>query len=179
MPTPDDAFYQQIVAAAAEAATRVAMNFVKEHLERHEKKNNVVVVGNKENCTGEMEQNADDTKKMEAICTKLAIPIDALSGTFREGRTRGKRVLKVCFKDRQVTARRTFLTNATRLMREESQCQGLRFQPIARRDMTEKEREQDRKLRGELRDRRAAGELNLIIRNGEIITRPTRERQGN
>jgi hypothetical protein len=41
-------------------------------------------------------------------------------------------------------------------------------------DLTPSEREKEKKLRQELRERRDAGERNLIIRSSQIVTRATK-----
>lgn len=43
-------------------------------------------------------------------------------------------------------------------------------------DKTKQQREEEKKLRGELKTRREAGDTNLIIRNYKIIPKPTQTR---
>lgn len=174
-----EAFFQRIVIAATDAATKAVMDFVKEDAEKREKKNNLVVVGFPDVEKDEPSQNVFDKAEMGKICEKLDIPKDSIVSTFREGRTAGNRILKVCFADRRVSERRMFLARATGLIREHDNCKGKKFRPFVRPDMTASERERDYKLRQELRTRRENGELDLIIRNGNIVARPGGFAKGN
>ncbi len=68
-------------------------------------------------------------------------------------------------------ARHKFLVGANDILKEDLSFSRLKFTPFVRIDLTYKQRQQDALLRKELKDRREAGERNLIIRKGEIVER--------
>ena len=166
-----EATIQRLVDGAAAAATKAVMSFVHENLEKEKRKDNLVIVGLPDQEPDEMAQRKYDTEKIEGYCEKLGIPKDAVQSTYREGRQKGKTVLKVAFKDRFVTERRLLLSNGTNLMRSDPDLQSLRFRPFIRPDLTIQEREKDRELRNVLKERREKGEHNLVIRGGRIVPR--------
>jgi hypothetical protein len=91
---------------------------------------------------------------------------------FREGRKSAgrSRIVKVCFKERQVSERREFLFRGTQVLRQDQANLDQGFKPFVRRDMTSKEREQDFQLRQELK-RRRVDEPDLVIRKGQIVSK--------
>lgn len=171
----DEAFFQRIVKeasdSATQAATKAVLDFMKEENEKREKKNNLVVVGFSDQEKDEPAQNAFDLQEMKKICQELSIPDDSIVSTFREGRIKGKRIMKVCFADRRVSERRMFLSGAGGLIRDHDICKGNKFRAFDRPDLTAAERERDFHLRKELSARRDNGEKNLVIRNGKIVER--------
>lgn len=166
------AMLAQISKDTIEIATKTAMEVVQEFWEKKEKKNNLVVVGFPDKKDSEKEQNAHDRKVVSDICENLGVDPKSVVSTFREGRVPGKRIMKVCFGDRQVSERRTFLAKASDLIRALPECKSQHFRAFVRPDLTAKQREADYQLRGELKRRRDSGEQNLVIRNGRIIVKP-------
>jgi len=161
----------EATAAATKAATTAVMDFMKDHLEKEGKKNNLVIVGFPVEKSDQMAQRALDDKKVGDVCQKLGIPQESIQSTFREGRDPSKSVLKVCFKDRFVTERRMFLFQGTRALKDTG-ILGPDSRAYVRADLTWKERQADIALRAELRKRREVpGAPDLVIRNGRIVPR--------
>lgn len=169
-----DVDYGKMVKAATEAAIKAVLEYMDEKLEERfekaHKKDNLVIVGLPDLEKTEADQNRADRKAVGEICDTLDIPRAAIASTFREGKETGKRILKVCFGDRMVSERRTFLSKATPLIRDRPECNGRSFKAFVRRDLTAKERETDYKLRCELRSARALHpDKYLKIYQGKIV----------
>lgn len=164
-----------IVTAATEAATKAVMNMTEDLLEKREKRHNLVVVGLPENETSEQQQETADLRKMKDYCTQMRVPPESIKCTFRDGprksNTTKPRIMKICFHEGKGHYRTTFLKNANGLLKADEDLRGLRFTPFVRRDLTYRERQEDRALRDLLKTRKDNGETDLIIRNGKIIKR--------
>lgn len=167
---------ERIVQTATEAATKAAVQAVEDLFEKKEKKLNLVIVGLPEKEDSDMDQNAVDLSLVHSVCEEFEIPVDAVSTTFRDGMRarlpggrKKNRIMKVCFESGQ--HRQTFLRNATTFLRRPDKFGREFFKPFVRKDMSFLERQQDRALREELKARKASGEANIFIRNGEIVHR--------
>lgn len=166
----------EITKVATEAAVAAVKESVKEIVsemfEKQGKKNNLVIVGWPEKENSDQEQEKADLSKIEDYCSKLEISPDSIQSHFRDGAKRpgGSRILKLCFKDRHVSARRRFLFNGSRLMKGDKDFDGTKFRPFVREDRTWNERQLDKELRDEVKKRNENGE-NLMIRNFKIVPR--------
>jgi hypothetical protein len=132
-----------------------------EAVEMEGKKLNLVVIG--------LPESADrdgDSNVIGQFCEKLNVDAADIVDTFRDGRTTGgkPRIMKVRFKNAQ--SRRCFLTRFREVRDAVPNAQRAWIRP----DLTYQQRLRDRELRDELHRRRDAGEANIKIRNGEIVS---------
>ena len=167
--------FNTMMKKATEIGMRKAMEVFEEMWEKREKKNNLVVVGFPEREVSEMEQDRSHLDAVKNVCKELDIPEDSVISTFGDGKkvSGRSRIMKVCFKERPVSARRLMLTRGTAILRELPNVSNLQRKPYIRIDMTFKERELDRKLQDDLRAKRNQEPgKQWIIRNFEIIERP-------
>lgn len=164
----------QVVLAASQAASETIM----EQMELKEKKSNLVCVGWKEDTTlaWDNEQNERDRVIIDRLCDQLRIKKELVVKNFRDGpkhyhgsHDRKDRIMKVVFSDS--TARQMFLTGASSLMAGDAEVKNGKFRAFVRPDQTAKQRKVDRDLRIELKARKDAGELDIYIRRGEIMSR--------
>ena len=168
---------ERIISVATQAATKAAIEatvgIFEEMLEKRDKKRNLVIVGVPEIANAsKKDQVQADLKKVQEYCGKLNIDEGAIQKTFREGKKKGFRIMKVCFEQGCSAERMDFLKKAKKVcMERDEEFQNLKFKPFVRMDMTFRERQADAKLREELKRRRDDGE-NVIIRGGKIIPRP-------
>jgi hypothetical protein len=143
----------RMLAGAREAAV--------EALELESKKLNLVVIG-----LPEKDANADG-EVIKQFCDKMSIDAGDVADTFRDGRANNggrPRIMKVKFKNAQ--SRRKFLTG----FRSTRDTVPNADRAWVRPDLTYQQRVKDRELRDELHRRREAGEANIKIRRGEIVS---------
>jgi hypothetical protein len=143
----------RMLASAREAAV--------EAVEMEGKKLNLVVIG-----LPESQEPNGDNKILGQFCEKLSVNNDDIVDTFRDGRTTGgrPRIMKVRFKNAH--SRRSFLTRFREVRDAIPNAERAWIRP----DLTYQQRLRDRELRDELHRRRDAGEANIKIRNGEIVS---------
>ncbi len=168
---------QRLIMELVPVITKAVLEAVEEQMERKEKRRNLVLVGLPENRNFDLDedQNCEDKTKLVEICQAVGINEKALVKNFRDGRKNGfdgkrqNRIVKLVFENGD--ARHKFLVGTNDILKEDSSYSRLKFTPFVRIDQTYKQRQQDAQLRKELKDRREAGERNLIIRKGEIVER--------
>lgn len=146
---------------------------VAEALERERKKPNLVVVGAPETDPTSIRSDTD-LSNIHTVCTKLGIPTGDVTDVFRNGvlkegaGPRGmsySRILKVVFSN--PFSRSKFLRGYKR-----SQEAGVSSVSYVRPDLTFIQRQEDKRLRDELFQRRRSNpDLDLVIRNGKIVNR--------
>jgi hypothetical protein len=142
----------KMMAGAREAAV--------EALELESKKLNLVVIGLPES------DAHGDSNVIAQFCSKMNVNANDIADTFRDGRALDgrPRIMKVKFKNSQ--SRRSFLTGFRGARDTVANAQRAWVRP----DLTYQQRVKDRELRAELSRRRDAGEANIKIHRGEIIS---------
>lgn len=167
--------FENIVSATADTVSKSFMN----SLEIKEKQKNLVIVG-----MPEVDDNSDRERVYQmAKYAGIDDPSLAIKTTFRDGRGGKKsrsgapipRIIKVRFANKNY--RKIFLTKGYKELGDD--FSGLYVRP----DLTFEEREADRALKAELRQRKSAtGNENLVIKNGRIVDKTQLQppkRQGN
>ncbi len=168
---------QRLIMELVPVITKAVLEAVEEQMERKEKRRNLVLVGLPENRNFDLDedQNCEDKSKLVEVCQAVGINEKALVKNFRDGRKNGfdgkrqNRIVKLVFENGD--ARHKFLVEANDILKEDNSFARLKFTPFVRIDQTYKQRQLDAQLRKELKDRREAGEHNLIIRKGAIVER--------
>ena len=143
-----------------------------EHMDREKRKANLVIHN-----LPEQEGNslAERSEKDLALFTSMIKDVFKLrvssSRSFRVGKKQENRPRLLIVTLDNPSSKHDILKCAPQL-RNSAEYGNIYITP----DLTQKEREVNRKLREELESRRKAGESNLIIRGGRIISDPARDR---
>ena len=106
------------------------------------------------------------------MASELKLKPGSITGVFRDGPRKpgSSRILKVCWSDRG--DRLSFMKTVRGLQKTNNP----RWEKIwSRPDLTWIQRDNDRKLRFQLNERKANGELDLYIKNGVIHKKGVRE----
>ena len=149
---------------SASAASSAAHSIIDELADRDRRKKNVIIYN-----MPEATDHAADKVSFLALC-KTVFNLDVLvTRVIRLGKRQESkhRPLLVCFAHEDV---KTTVISRSNLLRHHDKFERVFIAP----DRTKFEREKHAKLVNELRERKTKGETNLIIRNGCIITRPSR-----
>ena len=136
---------------------------VREQIERHEKRNNCVIVGLQESPASTL----DDMIK--SMAEQANIPLSAVVDYFRDGRSMGPdrpRITKVKF--HKFSDKLSFLKQSKRF----KELGGPFRNCFVRNDMTYQERMKDRELRMELSQMDDDFRKSHMIRNFKIVNRP-------
>jgi len=151
---------------------RNAVEAVDEYVERERRKCNVIIHNLPEPgevSSGEQLRQKDKEKVCSLISTEFKINDFEVQRTVRLGSHNPSspkpRLLLVELKD--ISTKRQILRQATSL-RKSSTWSNIYISP----DLTPKERAHNKKLREELKSRKDAGEKNIFIKHGRIISRP-------
>ena len=174
-------------AKVSELEAKIELNIEKkiedmldERLEREKKKNNLIIFGvpeapddNKNKQGAERKQY--DIEKLEklndGLCDELNIETSMIDNIYRIGKvsTNTNRPRPICIKLKNASDKYRLLNNAKRLREAQS---GWQKEVYISLDYTKHQRELRKKAMDELKIRRDAGELNLVIRNFKVVTRP-------
>ena len=146
-----------------------ATAIVDEYLDRERRKSNLIIYGLPEptGSTPTERRSYDDANFSSIVNTEFQIDTIEISKSFRLGkRVEGKnRPLLITLMDNNI--RNRILRNAKNLQKSSTYSKVF-ISP----DLSPKERASNKILRQELRRRKEAGEANLIIRRGKIVTKP-------
>lgn len=142
--------------------------------ERREKKRNLVLVGVPEKERDKKDQKAADVELIKGICDQMDVDFEGIGAIFRDGHeNRFGRIMKVCFKQGFAQDRLSFMRKFQEAAKKVPILKALHRPPFARPDLTFAQRNADKLLRDELKERRNNGE-DVIIRKGRIIDRSVR-----
>ena len=146
-----------------------ATAIVDEYLDRKRRKSNLIIYGLPEptGSTPTERRSYDDANFSSIVNTEFQIDTIEISKSFRLAkRVEGKnRPLLITLMDNNI--RNRILRNAKDLQKSSTYSKVF-ISP----DLSPKERASNKILRQELRRRKEAGEANLIIRHGKIVTKP-------
>ncbi|MCG8430646.1 MAG: hypothetical protein MJA29_05705, partial [Candidatus Omnitrophica bacterium] len=161
-PMSDPSLISTIVSQVLETLlpklTEFLSESVQEAVEIQQKKNNIVLVG--------LDERNDAETFVKSTCSKLNIDCSDVAEVFRDGQVpQGGRSRIVKVKFRNLRSRRSFLTG---FLGARSGLPG-GTKVYARPDLTYRQRQKDRKLREELKERRERGE-NVKIAHGSIVS---------
>lgn len=160
-----------------EAAVEKKMSERFEEKEEKEKRKLNIVISNipESKCVSLEERKKEDLESVKKLVAEIApgaedhIEAPLRLGSFKIGQNVRPRLLKVCSKSEP--AKDEIMRNAHKLSRgvkDHSKKVWINH------DLTEKERAAAKSLRDELHSRRNAGEENIAIRRGRIVTLPPR-----
>ena len=148
----------QVLETLLPKLTEFLSESVQEAVEIQQKKNNLVLVG--------LDERNDAETFVKSTCSKLNIDCSDVAEVFRDGQVpQGGRSRIVKVKFRNLRSRRSFLTG---FLGARSGLPG-GTKVYARPDLTYRQRQKDRKLREELKERRERGE-NVKIAHGSIVS---------
>ena len=126
-----------------------------------------------------IERKNDDIEKVRELVEKIVPEAEEVGkllenpvrlGPFRVGTNVRPRLLRITVKSEQTKS--SIMKNAYKLNKGEiDKNEKVYFNH----DLTAKEREAEKLLRDELRERREKGEQDLVIRNGKIVKRMVRQ----
>ena len=149
------------------SATVQVTTIVDEYLDRDRRKSNLVIYGLPESTlASSTERQQQDTKKFcDLVKHEFKISNLDINKSYRLGKYNENNVrpLLVIILDNQA---RSYLLRNAKSLRCSNTYQNVYISP----DLTPKERETNKLLRHELRTRKEAGETNLVIRHGKIIS---------
>ena len=153
-----------------EVVERKLADALEEAKEKEKRKKNLIIVNLKESAKTEIaERKVEDLKEVKKLLSKVAeVGDDDISEPVRLGKVGGNkpRMLKVTIKTEE--KKREILKKAPQLNTNTTQAKDRVF---INPDLTNKEREQERQLRDEKRERERNGEKDLVIRGGRIVKR--------
>ena len=144
------------------------VEFVDEYLNRERRKMNLVVYGLPESsATSSSERHlADSNNFVGLVDSEFKISNLEISKCFRLGKPKNDKPRPLLVMLTDISAKRQILRNA-KLLRNSNSHKRVFISP----DLTQQEREANKKLRNELQCRKQAGETNLIIKHGKIVPR--------
>ena len=151
---------------------------IEEKEEREKRKNNIVLVNIPESIKETAkEREAEDMVAVANLLNKITeVQVNDVSNPVRIGKKREgsekPRLLKITLNSQE--KKRTVLKNYHQL---NENVRDLNRKIFINNDLTPTQREQEHKLRIELRLRKENGEKNLKIRNGKIISEETSDKQ--
>lgn len=138
---------------------------IEEYRERERRKFNLIVHNMAENDAETSEERRQhDHIEMERTLQAIDCGETEIDTVQRLGERRDDKPRIIILKMKKVADKRKILMS-TKKLREDEQRKNMYITP----DMSKKSREHNKKLRTELKERREAGEGNLIIRNGKIM----------
>ena len=142
---------------------------MEEKMEIEKRKKNVVIVNLKESTKTEIEEKRkDDLKAAKNLIGKLvALEEDELIEPIRLGREGGTRPRMLRVTVRGEEKKKEIMRKAPELNKDKAHGDTRIY---INHDFTQKQREKNKTLRNEKQRRTEAGEQNLVIRNGKIVT---------
>lgn len=137
--------------------------------EREARKLNLIIHNMKEPEAETPHERKDlDLKEMENLLESLECDDTEVVDVQRLGQKQENKPRLILLKTKKVAQKRKILMSAKKLRESEEEDKKKIFITP---DMSKEMREQNRKLRQELRERREAGEGDLVIRQGKIVPR--------
>ena len=135
--------------------------------EQEERANNIVFFNLKESQSGDIKaaRQEDLQKATEVLRTIVDIDEEEIEEPVRLGK-KGERPRCLRMKIKNLEKKKEIINKAKKINRKETP-QSERI--YINQDLTPAQREEERNLRKELKDRKAAGEKNLFIRNNKIL----------